>query len=336
MFLLGTAWIWGFATLFASGSCEPTPALGPCPPAGKIEHGRIVHLVRYECNPFYQLRGPGTGLYPCDHHQPAAEGGKDKLPICEPVCGKPVSPPKPLQRIIGGFMAAKNNFPWQVKLLTRHNRTTGATLISDRWLLTTGRNLYLNHSATARPEEIAPTLRLFLGNGQPAGPVDLIVLHPNFPEEVDLALLRLQDKVSVGETVMPICLPKKDYVKPGRVGFVSGWGRNVLYEHPTSLRYVQLPVADQENCTAYYAKEKDRAVKPLLGAHTFCAGMSTFREDTCYGDAGGAFVVQDPDDDIWYAAGILSFDKTCSASKYGVYVRLLGLVDWIRETIATA
>ncbi|KAJ7312209.1 hypothetical protein JRQ81_006592 [Phrynocephalus forsythii] len=231
-------------------------------------------------------------------------------------------------------MAARNNFPWQVKLLTRHNCTTGATLISDQWLLTTERNLYLNHSAKARPEEIAPTLRLYLGNRKEAGPVDYIALHPGYPEEVDLALLRLQEKVLVREAVMPICLPRKDFIRPGRVGYVAGWGRNVLMEHPASLRYVQLPVVDQGNCTAYYGSQGKHAVKPVLSNHTFCAGMSRFREDTCYRDTGGAFAVEDPDDDTWYAAGILSFDKTCSSKKYGVYTRVLGLVDWIRETMA--
>lgn len=48
--------------------------------------------------------------------------------------------------------------------------------------------------------------------------------------------------------------------------------------------------------------------------------MSELREDTCYGDAGGAFAVQDPDDDTWYAVGIVSYDKTCTAAKYGVDV----------------
>lgn len=334
--MLETILFWGAATLLTGGGCETVPTLETCPPPQEIEHGRIVHLVRYECDPFYQHRGASKALYPCDQLHQAAEKDKSNFPICEPVCGRPTSPARPLQRIIGGFMAARNNFPWQVKLLTRHNHTAGATLISDRWLLTTGRNLYLNHSAKARPEEIANTLRLVLGNGKEAGPVDLIVLHPDFPEKVDLALLRLQDKVPIGEAVMPVCLPQKDYVKPGRVGFVSGWGRNALLEPSRYLRYVQLPVADQENCTAYYESQGKHAVKPVLGEHTFCAGMSSFREDTCYGDAGGAFVVQDPDDDAWYAAGILSFDKTCSAAKYSVYVRLLGLVGWIQKTMAAA
>uniref|UniRef100_A0A8D0GJX7 Peptidase S1 domain-containing protein n=1 Tax=Sphenodon punctatus TaxID=8508 RepID=A0A8D0GJX7_SPHPU len=303
-----------------------------------IEHGHVEHLVRYRCDPYYQLRSPGGGEAHCFKSMPVLTFG-DQLTLspCPTVCGKPKNPASQVQRIIGGFMAARGSFPWQGRLLTRHNRTVGATLISDQWLLTTGRNLYLNHSAEATPEEIAPTLTLYLGDGQqPAGAIDRIVLHPAFPKDVDLALLRLQNKVTVGEAVMPICLPTKDYAQRGRVGYVSGWGRNVFLAHPDRLRYVMLPVAGQENCTDYYAARGPHGAQPLLGKHTFCVGMSELREDTCYGDAGGAFAVHDPKDDTWYAAGILSFDKTCTTGKYGVYVHVLSVFDWIKETLGAA
>ncbi|NXG36498.1 HPT protein, partial [Dromaius novaehollandiae] len=100
------------------------------------------------------------------------------------------------------------------------------------------------------------------------------------------------------------------------------------------LKYVMLPVAEDEKCRAYYAARGPHGVLPLLSKHTFCVGMSELREDTCYGDAGGAFAVQDPEDDTWYAAGILSHDRTCAASKYGVYVRLEHVRDWVQQTLA--
>ena len=36
----------------------------------------------------------------------------------------------------------------------------------------------------------------------------------------------------------------------------------------------------------------------------------------------------------WYAAGILSFDKSCAVAEYGVYVRATDLKDWVQETMA--
>ncbi|XP_074864946.1 haptoglobin-like isoform X2 [Carettochelys insculpta] len=270
------------------------------------------------------------GLYRCGQHDTwEDEAAGEELPVCEPVCGKPANPAIQVQRIIGGMMAAKNSFPWQGRLLSQHNHTAGATLISDQWLLTTGRNLYLGHSENAMLEEIIPTLQVFLGQGTPAGAIERIVLHPQFPGAVDLALIKLKHKVPLGEAVMPICLAQQDYVKVGRVGFVSGWGWTIFLEHPKHLKYVVLPVAASDSCQEYY---RAHAQQPLLNNHTFCVGVSELRESTCLGDAGGAFAVHDPEDDTWYAAGILSFDRSCLATKYGVYVRVLSAMDWIKET----
>ncbi|MCV4796707.1 trypsin-like serine protease, partial [Escherichia coli] len=65
---------------------------------------------------------------------------------------------------------------------------------------------------------------------------------------------------------MPIYLPSKDYVAPGRMGYVSGWGRTVNFRFTERLKYVMLPVADQEKCELHYAKstvpEKNGAVSP--------------------------------------------------------------------------
>ncbi|NXX74441.1 HPT protein, partial [Urocolius indicus] len=354
-------------------------AEGSCAKPAEIEHGYVEHLVKYHCNPHYQLRGSGDGeaCCQCQRMQPPAlppsgaqaasparpspVGAAVSLPIisaapgcCGPggtrplpaagahpvpplaVCGRPKNPPQQMQRIIGGLLARKGSFPWQGRLVTRHNLTVGATLISDQWLLTTGRNVYLNHSEDASPEELAPTLRLFLGGrGQLAVAIERVVLHPGYPHAVDLALLKLKEKVPLGEEVMPICLPRKDYAQPGRVGYVSGWGRGASFAFADMLRYVQLPVAEAERCHQYYAARNGSVwVQPLLSNHTFCVGMSELREDTCYGDAGGAFAVQDPADGAWYAAGILSYDKTCAAAKFGVYVSVPRVLAWLTATVA--
>ncbi|NXX57522.1 HPT protein, partial [Scopus umbretta] len=311
----------------------------------EIEHGYVEHLIKYRCNPYYQLRSSGDGCRGCSlgllwarrclaPRRPQRAHQGPALPCA--VCGKPKNPPRQMQRIIGGLLAGKGSFPWQGRLVTRHNLIVGATLIGDQWLLTTGGNVYLNHSENAKPEEIAPTLQLFLGSGeQPALDIERVVLHPGYPETVDLALLKLKKKVQLGEEVMPICLPQKDYVHPGRVGYVSGWGRGATFAFPNMLKYVMLPVAEGEKCRQYYeARNASYWVQPILSNDTFCVGMSELREDTCYGDAGSAFAVQDPSDNTWYAAGILSYDKTCTASKYGVYVDVQRVLAWVKEMVA--
>ncbi|NXH16571.1 HPT protein, partial [Bucco capensis] len=302
----------------------------------EIEHGYVEHLIKYHCNSYYQLRASGNGMYRCDKDVWVSPEASKEVPVCEPVCGKPKNPPRQLQRIVGGLLAQRGSFPWQGRLLTRHSQTAGATLIGDQWLLTTGRNVYMNHSKDAKPEEIAPTLQLFLGSQeQSAWAIERVVLHPGYPETVDLALLKLKQKVPLGEEVMPICLPQKDYVRPGRVGYVSGWGYGATFAYSSMMKYVMLPVAEAEQCRQYYrARNASSWIHPILSNDTFCVGMSELREDTCYGDAGGPFAVHDPDDDTWYVAGILSHDKTCTVYKYGVYVDVQRVLAWVKETMA--
>ncbi|KAM5263597.1 haptoglobin-like [Ctenodactylus gundi] len=223
-------------------------------------------------------------------------------------------------------------------MVSRHNLTTGATLINERWLLTTAKNLFLNHTENATAEDIAPTLKLYVGRKQVVE-IEKVVFYPNY-STVDIGLVKLKQKVPISERVMPICLPSKDYAEVGRVGYVPGWGRIANFNFTEHLKYVTLPVADKHNCVEHYEggsvpeKRSPVGVQPILNEHTFCAGMSKYQEDTCYGDAGSAFAVHDLEQDTWYAAGILSFDKSCAVAEYGVYVNVATILDWVQRTIA--
>lgn len=337
-----TLLIWGqlFAVDLGNDAMDTTDDSCPKPP--EIANGYVEHLVRYRCRPFYRLRTKGDGVYTLnDENQWVNKDLGERLPECEAVCGKPKNPVVQVQRIIGGSLDAKGSFPWQAKMVSRHNLITGATLISDQWLLTTAKNLYLNHSEDAKAKDIAPTLRLSVGRNQLVE-IEKVVIHPN-RSVVDIGLIKLKQKVPVNERVMPICLPSKDYVAPGRMGYVSGWGRNANFRFTERLKYVMLPVADQDSCVLHYegstVPEKKThkspvGVQPILNEHTFCAGMTKYQEDTCYGDAGSAFAIHDLEQDTWYAAGILSFDKSCSVAEYGVYVKVNSILDWIQETMA--
>ncbi|KAM6223789.1 haptoglobin-like [Rhynchocyon petersi] len=337
-----TLLLWGQLFAVDSGNEATDIADDGCPKAPEIANGYVEYSVRYQCKKFYRLRTEGDGVYTLNSEKQWTNKVKgETLPECEAVCGKPQNPADQVQRIIGGSVDAKGSFPWQAKMVSRHNLTSGATLINEKWLLTTAKNLFLNHTADATAEDIAPTLRLYVGRNQPVE-IEKVVLHPNY-SVVDIGLIKLKQKVPVNERVMPICLPSKDYAQVGRVGYVSGWGRNSNFRFTELLKYVMLPVAPQKECVEHYegSTEPDKkqqkspvGVQPILNEHTFCVGMSKYQEDTCYGDAGSAFAVHDQDDDTWYAAGILSFDKSCSVAEYGVYVSIPHTLDWVQTTIA--
>ena len=150
-----------------------------CPKPPEIANGYVEHLVRYRCRQFYRLRAEGDGVYTLnDEKQWVNTVAGEKLPECEAVCGKPKHPVDQVQRIIGGSMDAKGSFPWQAKMISRHGLTTGATLISDQWLLTTAKNLFLNHSETASAKDITPTLTLYVGKNQLVE-IEKVVRYPN-------------------------------------------------------------------------------------------------------------------------------------------------------------
>ncbi|MCP6467749.1 haptoglobin, partial [Klebsiella pneumoniae] len=313
-----------------------------CPKPPEIANGYVEHSVRYRCRPYYRLRTEGDGVYTLNSEKQWVNTvAGEKLPECEAVCGKPKHPVDQVQRIIGGSLDAKGSFPWQAKMVSRHNLISGATLISDQWLLTTAKNLFLNHSEKATAQDIAPTLKLFVGRDQLVE-IEKVVLHPN-RSTVDIGLIKLKQKVPVNERVMPICLSSKDYIAQGRMGYVSGWGRNANFKFSQRLKYVMLPVADQVSCVQHYegstvpeekVPKSPVGVQPILNEYTFCAGMSKYQEDTCYGDAGSAFAIHDLEEDTWYAAGILSFDKSCTVAEYGVYMKVASILDWIQSTMA--
>ncbi|XP_004015160.1 haptoglobin isoform X2 [Ovis aries] len=313
-----------------------------CPEAPKIKNGYVEYSVSYQCKTYYKLRTDGDGVYTFNSKkQWINKNVGQQLPECEAVCGKPKHPVDQTQRIIGGSLDAKGSFPWQAKMVSHHNLISGATLINEQWLLTTAKNLYLGHTSDKKAKDITPTLRLYVGKNQLVE-VEKVVLHPDH-SKVDIGLIKLRQKVPVNDKVMPICLPSKDYVAVDRVGYVSGWGRNENFNFTGHLKYVMLPVADQDKCVKHYegnAAPKNKTatspvgVQPILNENTFCVGLSKYQEDTCYGDAGSAFVVHDQEDDTWYAAGILSFDKSCAVAEYGVYVKVTSILDWVRKTIA--
>ncbi|XP_063267159.1 uncharacterized protein LOC134557823, partial [Prinia subflava] len=90
--------------------------------------------------------------------------------------------PRQIQCFIGGVLAQKGSFHWQGCVVACHNLTVGATLISDQWLLATGRNIYLNIHGEKTTLEVTRTLQLFPGSQeQPALSIEHIVVAPWLP-----------------------------------------------------------------------------------------------------------------------------------------------------------
>lgn len=65
-----------------------------------------------------------------------------------------------------------------------------------------------------------------------------------------------------------------------------------------------------------------------------CAGVVgnlDTAKDSCQGDSGSPFLIQDNGTSQWFVAGIVSFGEGCYGR--GVYTKVLGYDSWIQETI---
>ncbi|KAE8288961.1 Complement C1r-A subcomponent [Larimichthys crocea] len=267
----------------------------------------------------------------------------DVIPTCIPVCGKPTKQIAAYQRIIGGKEAPDDTIPWQV-LLSVDGHRAGGMVIADRWILTAAHVLKHNGNITS-----SEAVRAYMGltniKGLQLSPLNAasVHVHPEYnnPNGLnynhDIGLVKLQEPITFNSSIMPICLPAEDatYVT-GMMGMVSGFGLTDLGRRKSltnKLKYVQLPVVEQEECSnSITLAKRTRKYLPNLTNNMFCAGVPEGGKDSCQGDAGGPFVLRD--DGQFWAAGIVSWGVDCGQQgTYGVYTRVANYLDWIKKTM---
>ncbi|XP_017564365.2 mannan-binding lectin serine protease 1 isoform X2 [Pygocentrus nattereri] len=281
-------------------------------------------------------------------------------------CGETSRPfPSQQKRIVGGRTASPGLFPWQVLLSVEdayrvpEGRWFGSgALLSPSWVLTAAHVL----RSQRRDSSIVPVahehVRVTVGltdvrDKQLAlnHSVERLVLHPHFDPrnyDNDIALVKLSQEVVLNEVVRPVCLPPP-WVRgqaltplPSMLGVVAGWGINTanasvsdigLTSDPgvvsEMLQYVKLPVVPQEECEASYAS---RSVNYNITDNMFCAGFYEGGRDTCLGDSGGAFVIEDPHSGRWVVQGLVSWGgpEECGSQRvYGVYTRVANYALWL-------
>ncbi|XP_037652182.1 haptoglobin [Sebastes umbrosus] len=246
------------------------------------------------------------------------------------------------RRMVGGTLAP--HVPWQALVYISDNvldgGSGGGALISERWILTAGRNVFVNKSQPAGKKGIViPKVYLGITERAQANPskevaVDKVFLHPHFQNrsewDNDLALLKLEVPVVITDKVTPIPLPERCQDTMGGTGVITGWGWGILLTSSKSLKHLVLPLANHSVCKAEYERTP---FTPAVDDNMFCTGPTKYDENVCFGDAGGALAVTDAETGDIYAAGILSFDKSCGSHKYGVYMKICSYLPWIHSVI---
>ncbi|XP_055545836.1 serine protease easter-like [Wyeomyia smithii] len=272
------------------------------------------------------------------------------------VCGIQTS-----DRIVGGTNTKIDEFPWLALLkYAKPNNIfgfhCGGALINDRYVLTA--------SHCVNGKDIPPTWNLAEvrlgewdtstnedcdGVGVDADcsppPVDVVIMqktphpeyNPNALEQYhDIALLRLEHRISYTDFVKPICLPKAaELQERSSVGLklqVAGWGRTATARFSNVKQKVGVDGVDLAKCNEVYRQEQ-----VVLRDTQLCAG-GLAGKDSCQGDSGGPLMgvtTADSKSPYWYLAGLVSFGPTpCGQQGWpGVYTNAAKYVGWIESNL---
>nr|KAF6480229.1 granzyme M [Molossus molossus] len=228
--------------------------------------------------------------------------------------------------IIGGHEAAPHSRPYMVSLQKAGTHLCGGVLVHPWWVLTAAH-------CVAQPAQL---LRLVLGLHRLGDPgltfrVRAAVLHPSYKPapklENDLALLKLDGKVSRSKTVRPLALPRAHKaVTAGAKCSVAGWGLTQWSGPPAkALQELDVHVLDARMCN------NSRFWNGGITPYMICLKAKSKNQAPCKGDSGGPLVCSKGQ-----VAGILSFSsKTCTdIFKPPVAIAVAPYVSWIRKTIS--
>ncbi|XP_045461314.1 CLIP domain-containing serine protease 2-like isoform X1 [Harmonia axyridis] len=263
------------------------------------------------------------------------------------------------KKIFGGHDVDLDEFPWLALLLYelpngRQSFRCGGVLINDRYVLTAAHCLKEN-----KRQQIWKLKSVRLGeynkdsdedctsNGfntvcLPIPPIDVNIEEEIINEKYDpkdknlkhdIALLRLETKVSYTDYVRPICLPtlleerKKTY--NGMILTVAGWGQTENRSSSSVKLKVSIPVMKHSDCKALFSE-----ARKVISDEQICAGGEEENKISCRGDSGGPLMsisVDENGDSNWYLAGIVSYGPVpCGVKDWpAVYTRVSKYMGWI-------
>ncbi|XP_050999117.1 granzyme-like protein 2 [Acomys russatus] len=135
----------------------------------------------------------------------------------------------------------------------------------------------------------------------------------------DIMLLKLKRKAQINSFVKTIALPKsEDWVKPGQVCTVSGWGNLANCSSSNTLQEVNLVVQKKQLCMEMSRNYNDSI--------QLCVGNPNEKKATGSGDSGGPFVCNN------VAQGIVSH-RFCTGQPPRVFTRISSFIPWIKKTM---
>jgi len=261
------------------------------------------------------------------------------------------------ERLVDGEDADEGKHPWHVGLVREESKTgvlgwirhlggllrtttyCGASLVSDRWLLTAAHCI--------REKDRPVDLRVVMGSSKRASyfyywfqtdSIDQIHIHPSYNNDshgFDIALLRLKvmPDLEPGE-IWPVCLPTKEVESyEGTKATVIGWGKTEGGSKRSSARRLQelaVNVISQAECQKQWSYGKGRVE---VGGPKMC-----FRSEgaSCHGDSGGGMFLRNNTGNRAQQSiiGVCSYGLAdCQNWAPEVYTKVATVLDWVRDLV---
>lgn len=170
--------------------------------------------------------------------------------------------------------------------------------------------------------------------------VKSIVIHPNYHAGGlfnDVAILFLENPVSLEEHINTICLPSPNFVPSENTRcFTTGWGSKIFGkkgERSVILKKVDLPIVERERCQNQLRIARSHSNFNLHESF-ICAGGEAGK-DACRGDGGGPLFCPIPGDESRFQqVGIVSWGIGCGKADIpGVYANVAMFREWINDEI---